>query len=73
MNGRDFHRRLSTLRPELAARVVFASGGEPTADLDAFLQQVGASYLRKPFSVRRVLQLASAARSQASSGAAGDA
>lgn len=72
MNGREFHRRLSTLRPELAGRVVFASGGEPTPDLDAFLQQVGASYLRKPFSVRRVLQLASAAGSEASSGQSGD-
>lgn len=61
MSGRDFHSRLSTLRPELAGRIVFASGGEPTPALNEFLQRTGASYLRKPFSVRRVVQLADAA------------
>ena len=49
--GREFYEELKDRRPELAQRVVFATGDTVRGDTMQFLEAQGRPYLRKPFSL----------------------
>jgi CheY-like chemotaxis protein len=51
MDGLDLYRRLRALRPGLAQRMIFVSGGALSDEVDAFLERVGCPLIRKPFNV----------------------
>lgn len=56
MTGMELYARLSERWPELAARVVFLTGGVFTRQAAAFLAECGRPQLDKPFSVEAVQQ-----------------
>ncbi|HET9596998.1 MAG TPA: ATP-binding protein [Anaeromyxobacteraceae bacterium] len=49
MDGMEFHARLATASPEMAARVLFLTGGAFTPATAAFLQRVRNPSMQKPF------------------------
>lgn len=49
VSGMDVHARLKADHPELAARMVFMTGGAYTPRARTFLQQVAPRCLQKPF------------------------
>ena len=51
MTGLDFYDELCAVRPDLARRVVFMTGGEFTAAQTARLERAGRPVLAKPFSI----------------------
>ena len=58
VGGRELYERLARERPDVAAKVVFATGDTVRGDTLAFLERLGRPYLRKPFTLaelRRVL------------------
>jgi two-component system cell cycle sensor histidine kinase/response regulator CckA len=59
MTGIDFHRALARVRPEIAARVVFMSGGVFTPGVRSFLDEIPNRRIDKPLdiaSLRRLVQ-----------------
>ncbi|MGH7286388.1 MAG: response regulator, partial [Polyangiaceae bacterium] len=50
ISGMRFHRILSESRPDLAARIVFMTGGIGSPGVQQFLQATRARCLEKPFS-----------------------
>ena len=66
VSGIDFHERLSRLQPDLAAHVVFVSGGAYTESARRFLATSGHPCVEKPFdagALRAAVNRALAARS----------
>jgi CheY-like chemotaxis protein len=57
MNGDEVHRRLAARRPDLAARVVFMSGGALGTELEQTLDALPNERLAKPFKIDDVLAL----------------
>jgi DNA-binding response OmpR family regulator len=51
LDGVHLYQRLRLLRPELAQRVIFISGGILSDEVSIFLERVGCPLIRKPFSV----------------------
>jgi CheY-like chemotaxis protein len=51
MDGLHFYQRLRALRPGLAQRVIFISGGVLSDEVCVFLERAGCPLIRKPFSV----------------------
>jgi DNA-binding response OmpR family regulator len=49
MNGMELHRRLESIHPEMAKRVVFTTGDVLSSDIKRFLEEVARPYLAKPF------------------------
>jgi len=49
LGGREFFERLRAERPDVASRVVFATGDTVRDDTQAFLEQSGRPFLHKPF------------------------
>ncbi len=49
MGGREFYERLRSTRPEIAARIVFMSGGARSAEDARFLSSMASRRLDKPF------------------------
>jgi two-component system NtrC family sensor kinase len=49
LGGREFYERLAASHPEIAARVIFATGDTVRDDTQAFLEHTGRPYLHKPF------------------------
>lgn len=49
LGGREFYERLLTERPDIAARVVFATGDTVRDDTLEFLERSGRPFLHKPF------------------------
>jgi CheY-like chemotaxis protein len=58
MSGPEFHAELGRLAPEQASRVVFVTGGAFTATAAAYLEQVGARTVEKPFEAETLRALA---------------
>jgi signal transduction histidine kinase len=59
MTGMDFHRELIRLRPEIAGRVVFMSGGVFTPGVRSFLDEIPNRRIDKPLDIdalRRLIQ-----------------
>ncbi|MBI2920604.1 MAG: PAS domain S-box protein [Planctomycetes bacterium] len=56
MTGMDLHAELSKSMPELAARMVFLTGGAFTPRSQAFLQTEGLKWLEKPFQLEDLLR-----------------
>jgi signal transduction histidine kinase/ActR/RegA family two-component response regulator len=54
MTGVDLHRELERWRPDLAARVLFFTGGAFTPSTEAFVQRMADRCLEKPFDVAEV-------------------
>ena len=54
MTGMDLHAELLRLSPELAARVVFITGGAFTAGARAFLDAVPNHRIEKPFGAQQL-------------------
>lgn len=48
MDGIEFHRRLSLVLPQEAAKIVFITGGATTARVEAFFRRVPNTLLEKP-------------------------
>jgi two-component system, NtrC family, sensor kinase len=51
MDGLQLYHRLKALRPELAQRVIFISGGVLSGEVCTILERVGCPWVRKPFCV----------------------
>jgi CheY-like chemotaxis protein len=51
MDGLCFYQQVKELRPELAQRVIFISGGLLSDEIGAFSGRVGCPLIKKPFSV----------------------
>ena len=66
MSGVELHRELSRLSPELAARMVFLTGGAFTPYARSFLSEVENPRLEKPFSSEELRGLVQALLTQAS-------
>jgi CheY-like chemotaxis protein len=56
-NGMDMHARLKQLDPQLAANVVFMTGGAFTTRAQQFLENVENRVIEKPFDIRAVQAL----------------
>jgi CheY-like chemotaxis protein len=63
MTGMDLHSRLSKARPELAARMIFMTGGPFGQGVREFLACVPNARLDKPFEAEELVGLLEAARS----------
>jgi PAS domain S-box-containing protein len=59
MSGMDFHSELARSRPELAAEVIFLTGGAFTANAREFLNRIENERLDKPFDSHSLRQLVS--------------
>lgn len=57
MNGMDFFRRMSSLKPYLAKRVIFITGDTESEITRSFIRTYGCSSLNKPFGIRELLNL----------------
>ena len=57
MTGMEFHCELSRVRPEIAARVVFMSGGVFTPGVRAFLDEIPNRRIDKPLDVDALREL----------------
>jgi len=57
IGGRDLYQRLLRERPEVAARVVFATGDTVRGDTLQFLESLGRPYLHKPFTLAELRHL----------------
>jgi PAS domain S-box-containing protein len=57
MTGMEFHDRLREIAPDLAARIVFMTGGAFTPSTRKFLQHVSNLCLEKPFDLPELLAL----------------
>jgi two-component system NtrC family sensor kinase len=56
MNGRQLFESIRREEPELARRVIFATGDLVAADTMEFLRGTGNTYLEKPFSLRSIAE-----------------
>lgn len=59
MDGAEFYRTLARSRPELAARVVFATGDVGDTDSARFIEQTGAELVHKPFDLQTLERVVS--------------
>lgn len=57
LGGREFYTALTQLGPELAERVIFATGDTVRDDALKFLEALGRPYLHKPFKLAELRQL----------------
>ena len=57
MTGMEFHRELSRVRPEIAARVVFMSGGVFTPGVRSFLDEIPNRRIDKPLDIDALRRL----------------
>jgi CheY-like chemotaxis protein len=57
LSGMEFHRELTGSHPELAAQVIFLTGGAFTPGADAFLDGISNPRLGKPFNTRELRAL----------------
>ncbi|MBA3392739.1 MAG: PAS domain S-box protein [Deltaproteobacteria bacterium] len=57
MTGMELHAALHRRDPELAARMVFMTGGAFTEDAQLFIDQIPHRWLQKPFEVAEIRQL----------------
>jgi PAS domain S-box-containing protein len=55
MNGMELYRALERSRPELAARVIFVTGGALVDEVRAFLERAGTPVVEKPFAPAQIL------------------
>jgi two-component system NtrC family sensor kinase len=55
MDGPTFFERLDATRPDLAARVVFATGDAGGEDVARFLEEAGKTVLGKPYEIRELM------------------
>ncbi len=60
MTGMDFHRELSSARPEQAERIIFMTGGAFTPSARAFLDEVANVRIDKPFEIAGLRALVNA-------------
>ncbi len=60
LSGREFYERLRSQRPEVAQRVVFATGDTVRDDTMAFLEGTGRPFLHKPFKLAELRSTLSA-------------
>jgi PAS domain S-box-containing protein len=57
LSGMDLYERMQELRPELAGRFIFMTGGAFTPRARQFLEKVPNGWLEKPFEVQQILRL----------------
>ncbi|MDF1565894.1 MAG: ATP-binding protein [Deltaproteobacteria bacterium] len=57
MNGMQMYRRLNEVAPDLAAKLVFVTGGATTEESGDFMASIPNVQLQKPFSMGRLLAL----------------
>ncbi len=67
MSGQDLYRKIQELKPEMSARVIFATGDVVGAGTQDFLERVGNPCLQKPFEIDTLRQIVNAALSASSS------
>ena len=58
LDGQAFYRAVAGTVPSLTQRIVFVTGDVVTADAEAFLEESGCRWLRKPFRLADLLQAA---------------
>jgi PAS domain S-box-containing protein len=57
MTGMELHRALHAISPDLAARIIFLTGGAFTPASRAFVATTANAWLEKPFDIERVIAL----------------
>jgi len=57
MNGMDFFRHMSVLKPHLTKRVVFITGDTESEITRSFIRNNGCNSLNKPFGIRELLDI----------------
>jgi two-component system NtrC family sensor kinase len=65
LSGREFYERLHTERPDIAERVVFATGDTVRDDTMAFLEHTGRPFLNKPFKLAELRSMLAGALQEA--------
>ena len=58
LDGQAFYRAIADTAPALTRRIVFVTGDVIAADAEAFLEESGCRWLRKPFRLADLLQVA---------------
>ena len=58
LDGRAFYRAVAATMPGLSRRIVFVTGGVLAADAEAFLEESGCRWLRKPYRLSDLLRVA---------------
>ncbi|MCE2539126.1 MAG: response regulator [Acidobacteria bacterium] len=58
LDGQAFYQAVAGTVPSLTRRIVFVTGDVVTADAEAFLEESGCRWLRKPFRLADLLQVA---------------
>jgi PAS domain S-box-containing protein len=58
MNGAEFHRALTSLRPAMARRIIFVTGDVVNEETRRFLESTGNTFIRKPFDLAHVARAA---------------
>ena len=64
-DGMVTYRQIAEQRPELVSRIIFATGNAAEAKTRAFLEEVGATYIAKPFDLPELAELVRATLEQA--------
>jgi signal transduction histidine kinase/ActR/RegA family two-component response regulator len=64
-DGMVTYRQIAKQRPELVSRIIFATGNAAEAKTRAFLEEVGATYIAKPFDLPELAELVRATLEQA--------
>jgi len=54
MDGRELHRRIREIDPDLAANIVFMTGDTVSVDIKDYLDKTGNVYLLKPFNLHEL-------------------
>lgn len=57
MNGMELYQEIGRRAPELAARVVFVTGGALLEEVRVFLEETGAPVVEKPFAPAQILEV----------------
>lgn len=58
LDGQAFHRAVADTMPGLSRRIVFVASGVVAADTEAFLEESGCPWLRKPYRLADLLRVA---------------
>ena len=57
LDGQAFYRAVAATTPGLSRKIVFVTGDVVTADAEAFLEQSGCRWLRKPYRLADLLRV----------------
>lgn len=51
MNGKEFYRKVKSIKPDAANKIIFISGDSASEETQRFLKEAGNLFLKKPFAI----------------------